>query len=108
VCGSLMTPRWREPDSNHRSRGKPAPAESYSLLIMTSLSAADSAPQTSPLRPASWRTLAYLSARALETPGAEVEAQERARTPVADPHGIGAMDIHAARLRPRAPHAPHT
>jgi hypothetical protein len=30
----------------------------YSLLIMKSLSAADSAPQTSPLRPASCRTLA--------------------------------------------------
>jgi len=36
---------------------KPRPAFGYSLLIMKSLSAADSAPQTSPLRPASCRTL---------------------------------------------------
>jgi hypothetical protein len=37
---------------------KTTPAFGYSLLIMKSLSAADSAPQTSPLRPASCRTLA--------------------------------------------------
>jgi len=37
---------------------KAVPALGYSLLIMNSLSAADSAPQTLPLRPASCRTLA--------------------------------------------------
>src|SRR5207248_3369780 len=37
---------------------KAARALGYSLLIMKSLSAPDSAPQTSPLRPASCRTLA--------------------------------------------------
>jgi hypothetical protein len=36
---------------------KPVPALAYSVLILKSLSAADSAPQTSPLRPASWRAL---------------------------------------------------
>src|SRR5215467_3775503 len=51
-------PRWRKADSNHRSRVQAGPVGIYSLLIMKSLSAADSAPQTSPLRPASCRTLA--------------------------------------------------
>src|SRR5438874_12524903 len=40
---------------------KAARALGYSLLIMKSLSAPDSAPQTSPLRPASCRTLASRS-----------------------------------------------
>jgi len=29
--GSLMTRRWRKPDSNHRSRGRPPPSSWYRL-----------------------------------------------------------------------------
>src|SRR5438270_2844905 len=48
----LPFPR-RPPHSISRSRGRTAPALGYSLLTMKSLSAPASAPQTSPLRPAS-------------------------------------------------------
>src|SRR5439155_22291700 len=75
---------------------------SYSLLIMKSLSAPDSAPQISPLRPASCRTLASRSRNGLAFLGLGIEAQDRVRSPVADPHGIGVVHINGVGLRPVA------
>ena len=103
-----MTRHWREPDSNPRSRGKPRPAFGYSLLIMKSLSAADSAPETSPLRPASCRTFgaAFRQRKGFEPLGFGIEAQHRVCSPVADPHGIGVIDVDSVGLRPVARQTP--
>src|SRR5262249_45033827 len=70
---SLLEGAGFEPSVPRKAR----PTLGYSLLIMKSLSAADSAPQTSPLRPASCRTLAWLSGRGKDTNFSGVGSKRR-------------------------------